>query len=155
MVVAEKAIESEQKQTNACTICKKTESPEKHYFVHQDQHWIIRHSDETNILGYFIIEPKRHILDLSEATTEELHRYGELLSALMKAIRSTVDAERIYTFSLGESMPHYHLHVVPRKVNFPRTYKARGIMQYPLTPGPSPELVRSVCDRVSNILRRA
>lgn len=105
------------------------------FLVCEGRHWRIRHSDETDIGGYCIIESRRHFLDLSLANEDELAEYGVLLSKLMGAIRRTVpDCERIYTFSLAEAVPHYHLHVIPRRVEFPAEFKARGIMSYPLSP---------------------
>lgn len=143
--------------TNAtCTICDTALSGEKkELFVYEDACWRIRHSTETNILGYFILESKRHFLDLSEATEQECASYGSLLSHLMGAIRSMTGCERVYTFSLAEAVPHYHLHVIPRGENFPRAYKGRGIMTYPLSPSVSPVHLTSACDRIRRLLERS
>lgn len=115
--------------------------PDSHR-IWQSKHWRIRHSDETDLLGYCILEPRRHFLDMSDANAEEIAEYAPLLSRLMKAVRKYAPGcERVYTFSLGESVSHYHLHVIPRSTNFPLEYKARGIMSYPLTPAADPEQV--------------
>lgn len=134
-----------------CLLCTK-EIPEG-YVVYEGQHWRIRHSQETNILGYCILEPIRHFLDLSEGSNVELPEYGLLLSALMKAQREHFDCERIYTFSLAEAVPHFHVHVIPRGKNFSRAYKGRGIMSYPLQPAASPALVEAACERLRRTMR--
>lgn len=140
-------------QSKPCVICQRAK--DKQYVVYEDAHWIVRHSDETTILGYFLIEPKRHIVDLSEADEQETSTYGALLSALMSAIRMVTQCARVYTFSLGESCPHYHLHVIPRTENMPKHYRGRGIMQFPLTPSADLALTTEVCARVRRELKKS
>lgn len=116
--------------------------------VYEDAFWRVRHSSETNIAGYFVLESTRHFLDLSEATSEECTIYGVVLGRVMAAVRRVTNCERVYTFSLGEAVPHYHLHIIPRSEHFPRAYRGRGIMSYPVSPSLSPVLVDRVCERV-------
>jgi diadenosine tetraphosphate (Ap4A) HIT family hydrolase len=105
------------------------------YLVHENDLWRIRHSNETDIEHYCIIESKRHFLDLSNARADELAEYAALLSKLMSAQRKLIpNCERIYTFSLAEAVPHFHVHVIPRRDDFPADYIGRGIMSYPLSP---------------------
>lgn len=131
--------------TVECKICQEQAKNDLVVRVYEDELWLVRHSQETNILGYFIIEPKRHFLDLSEATAPESAQYGLLLSKVMKAIRASVDCQRVYTFSLAEMVPHFHVHVIPRGANLPRAYVGRGIMSYPVHPSVDQNLMESMC----------
>src|SRR5688572_9417356 len=115
-----------------CVICQR--ASEESYLVRRTDHWTLRHSDETNIAGYVVLEPRRHFLDLSHATDAEAASYGIELKNALSAVRTVTGCERVYTFSLGESCPHFHLHIIPRGKDFPPEYIARGIMAYPLTP---------------------
>jgi diadenosine tetraphosphate (Ap4A) HIT family hydrolase len=134
-----------------CVICKYAQ--ERAYTVFENEHWIVRHSNETNIAGYVLVEPRRHFLDLSDATPEEAASYGEVLGKAMHAVREVTQCERIYTFSLGESVAHYHLHVIPRAAVFPRAYRARGIMQYPLTPTVDQSILEFTTERLRRSIR--
>ena len=126
-----------------CKICS-MEMPSP-YLVFESELWRIRHSNETDISGYCIIESKRHFLDLSSAQPAELAEYAVLLSKIMSAQRNTIsNCDRIYTFSLAEAVPHFHVHVIPRRSDFPADYKGRGIMSYPLTPALDLDSVSSV-----------
>lgn len=128
-----------------CKICKVEDSSP--YVVYQTSFWRIRHIDETDIAGYCLLESKRHILDLSTAIDKELEQYGVILSKLMAAQRKLIPScERIYTYSLAEAVPHFHVHVIPRRADFPAEYKGRGIMAYPLSPGLE-------LDRVSEVVK--
>lgn len=136
-----------------CAICKDQQVPNAEHLVFQDEHWRVRHSSETNIPGYFILESKRHFLDLSEASLAECQTYGPTLKNIMDAVRRTTDCSRVYTFSLAEMVPHYHLHIIPRTEYLPRTYRGRGIMSYPLQPAADAGVVDLVCQRVRKLMR--
>ncbi len=136
-----------------CLICKRQEDePERDIILTTDA-FVVRHSRETNIFGYLVIEARRHILDLTEGTEEEAVSYGSLLKQVMSLIRKLTGAERIYTFSLGEAVPHFHVHVIPRTDSLPRYYRGRGIMSYPVEPGLKEEQMEEVCKSLRYILK--
>jgi len=125
------------------------------YEIYSDTLWRVRHSSETNILGYCIVEPRRHFLDLSEATAAELAAYGPVLADIMRIQRDLLKCERIYTFSLAEAVHHFHVHLIPRSKTFPRAYVGRGIMSYPTSPAADPSLVGHMVTLLKSRLRRS
>ncbi|HNB23784.1 MAG TPA: HIT family protein [Candidatus Melainabacteria bacterium] len=140
-------------QDAQCLICKRQEESENPDIILETKNFVVRHSRETNILGYLVIEAKRHVLDLTEATEEEAVNYGSLLKQVMSLIRKLTGAERIYTFSLGEAVPHFHVHVIPRTDSLPRFFRGRGIMSYPLEPGLKEDQMQEVCKSLRYILK--
>lgn len=138
--------------TQSCAICN-LQLPNS-YEVFSNEHWRIRHSQETNILGYCVIEPKNHFLDLSEASPEEIYQYGILLAQVMKAQREILKCQRVYTFSLAEAVPHFHVHVIPRRKEFVQAFKGRGIMSYPVSPAADANLVETVVQALRAYFRR-
>ena len=133
-----------------CTFCLR--DFKGNYVVVENDNWLVRHSEETNILGYFILQPKRHILDLAEASEKECMDYAILLKTLMACVKKITQCKRVYTFSLAEAVPHYHLHVIPRAHDFPRAYVGRGITNYPLAPKAPEGLVEEACFRARKLL---
>lgn len=136
----------------SCLFCRRTEPPEN--FIYEDAHWLVRHSNETNILGYAVIEAKRHFIDLSAATDTEAASYGVILRAVTRAIREVTGCQRVYTFSLGEMVEHFHLHVVPRTESMPRTFRGRGILAYPTKPPGDASLTAEVSKRLTRRIER-
>ena len=128
-----------------CQLCTEALSYPLERVIFSDSNWILRHSAETDILGYLVLQSKRHFLDLSEATKEEYTTYGGVLSLAMDRIRKITGCERVYTFSLAEAVPHLHVHVIPRAKDFNPQYKGRGIMSYPLVPACDEEAVHEIC----------
>ena len=137
-----------------CIICQRGRA-EDPLIVYEDDNWIVRHSRETNILGYLLIESRRHFLDLSESTDDESLAIGPLLKRVTAAIKSVVQPERVYTVTLAETVPHCHIHVIPRDQSTPRAYRGRGILAYPLQPGPSEHLAHEVCTALRRRLRNS
>jgi diadenosine tetraphosphate (Ap4A) HIT family hydrolase len=137
-----------------CLICRRQSRDDAGgYVVYSDDYWTVRHSSETNILGYLLLESRRHFLDLSGASPGEACTYGPALSAVISALREVIDCERVYTFTLAEMVPHFHVHIIPRTAMMPRAFRGRGILQYPVNPGPSEELVIDMCERLRRRLR--
>lgn len=133
---------------HSCPICDRQKSSAPLY---EDEYWVVRHSTETNIVGYMLIEAKRHFLDMADATENEASSFGPLLARVTKAVHRLTKAERVYTFTLGEVVPHHHVHVIPRTSQLPRAYRGRGILTYPLQPAAD----RALVENISEGMRRA
>jgi diadenosine tetraphosphate (Ap4A) HIT family hydrolase len=138
--------------TSNCALCSRQAVKERVIF--EDEHWLVRHSMETDIVGYFLIESRRHFLDLSEANAAERAGYGELLADLTAALREVLDCQRVYTFTLAEVVPHFHAHVIPRGAALPKAYRGRGIMSYPTSGKADDGLADEVCSRAARALKR-
>ncbi|MCL5459794.1 HIT domain-containing protein, partial [Loigolactobacillus coryniformis] len=72
--------------------------------------------------GHILIIPKRHIKYFEEATLDEMIAVEELRAKLKIALVKTFDAKGFnYAWNEekigGQSVPHFHLHIVPRKEN--------------------------------------
>lgn len=77
----------------------------------------------TNIpitLGHTLIAPKRHIKKFEELTSGELGAILELRTKVALILKKKMGAEGFH-FAwneggvAGQSVPHFHLHIVPRK----------------------------------------
>lgn len=70
--------------------------------------------------GHILICPKRHIQYYENATQEEKSAIEELREKIKHALRKALNAEGFnYAWNEekagGQSVPHFHLHIVPRK----------------------------------------
>jgi len=136
----------------ACPICARQARSGEYIYV--SDHWVLRHSSETDILGYLVLESSRHILDMSEASADECASLGQVMKLAVGAIRASVDCERVYSVTLAEVVPHFHVHLIPRTPSLPRAYRGRGVLAYPLLPAADPALVESTCERLRAAIRR-
>ena len=72
--------------------------------------------------GHVLICPVRHVERFEELTTEEVAAIFDLRIKIIKALRELFGAEGFhYAWNegkiAGQSVPHFHLHVVPRKAD--------------------------------------
>jgi len=96
--------------------------------------------------GHILAVPKRHIQYYEESTIEEREAIESLRVELKKAMLTTFDAEGFnYAWNEeeigGQSVPHFHLHIVPRKKGDVGiyNYEPREFLYRPGTRAQSPE----------------
>ena len=70
--------------------------------------------------GHTLISPKRCVKKLEDLTKEERLAILDLADLIMKSLRITFKAEGFNCVwnqekLAGQSVPHFHLHIVPRK----------------------------------------
>ncbi|HEY9715148.1 MAG TPA: hypothetical protein V6C72_16885, partial [Chroococcales cyanobacterium] len=92
--------------TADCAICR-SQTAEQRHVVYEDDHWVLRHSIETNLVGYLVLESRRHFLDMAEAGAAEAASFGVVLKNAVQAIRRVIEVERVYTYTLAEVVPHF------------------------------------------------
>jgi|SRR3989344_225733 len=104
--------------------------------------------------GHILICPKRHVQYYEEATLEEKIAIEELRHKLKHALKKVFKAEGFnYAWNEekigGQSVPHFHLHIVPRKEG------DEGIYQYEpreFLYRPGPRTVASSHEELSEIV---
>ena len=84
--------------------------------------------------GHLLIEPTRHIEDLSEMNTNEAAALGKLISKGTTLIKEKFGAEHVYLFRINDKVAHLHFHLIPRYKNTPKEYWGLEIMKYPGAP---------------------
>lgn len=71
--------------------------------------------------GHTLVIPKRHVATYEELSKEELTAIFDLATRIQSALKTAFAADGFNcAFNVGEvagqSIPHFHLHIVPRKV---------------------------------------
>ena len=103
-------------------------------------------------LGYLIIEPKRHVRELSDLTEEEACAMAVASVRLSKALTRSESAEHVYAFLLGDKASHLHLHLVPRYPGTPREYYGVQVDEWPGAPRGGKEEIAAICARLRQAL---
>jgi len=87
-------------------------------FVYADEYWTINHvMPPVHILGYLVLQPRRHVEAMHQFIPEEAASLGQLLARVDYALRQAVGAEKVYVCLFAESAecPHLHFHLIPRE----------------------------------------
>lgn len=139
-----------------CFICRKQRGQEPvpgGVVIYEDAlvyacHAQIRAGQEHTYLGYLMAEPKRHVPNLPDLSDDEAAALGLLVARLSRALRATEGAEHVYAFSLGDGVPHVHIHVVARYPGAPREYYGVHVDEWPDAPHGDEAAITAVAGRI-------
>ena len=112
---------------NDCFICNKHAGNinTAGVMIYEDEYVFVGHIDRNgnpNYLGHIMIDLKRHVPTLADMTMEEAKAFGVIMARISKALKASENAEHIYSFVSGNSVPHLHMHLVARYPNTPKEY---------------------------------
>jgi diadenosine tetraphosphate (Ap4A) HIT family hydrolase len=114
--------------------------------VYLSARWRVAHAFGTQLPGWLVVLPRRHVTVLDELTSAEQAELGPLLSAATAALRETIHCIKTYValFAEAEGFEHIHFHVVPRMADLDPQF--RGPFVFALLGGSTatqvPEQVR-------------
>ncbi|MGC2174291.1 MAG: hypothetical protein WA614_02375 [Acidimicrobiales bacterium] len=111
-----------------CNICRKQDGlktssalldvPMPGGYVVNDEHFLVEHAPiQESSAGTMIVEARRHFLDFGEMTTTDSTELGSILHRIVPAIKAATGVDRVYYFAIMEHAPHFHLWLIPRKVD--------------------------------------
>ncbi|QUW22002.1 HIT family protein [Sporosarcina sp. Marseille-Q4063] len=93
--------------------------------VYEDDYVYVGHIDyngEQGYLGHLMIDLKRHAPTLGDMTLKEAKSFGVIVARVSKALMVSEGAEHIYSLVSGNSVPHLHMHIVPRYPDTPKQF---------------------------------
>jgi diadenosine tetraphosphate (Ap4A) HIT family hydrolase len=82
-------------------------------------------ADPTPIRGWLVLTSERHARAWYDLDAAELAGLGPLAARVMAAQRAALGAEHVYAFAIGDLLPHFHLHLVPRFADTPERLRGR------------------------------
>ncbi len=87
--------------------------------------------------GHSLVIPKRHVITWENLTSEEITEIGLLSKALYKVLRKAFGSEGYNLVvqdgkGTGQTVPHVHMHVIPRKNKDMSNFKLYATIFYGL-----------------------
>lgn len=67
--------------------------------------------------GHLLIIPKKHVVWMSEADDETLSEIFKLTKKMMLALQKAMQCDFVQMSVVGEEVPHFHIHLIPRYKN--------------------------------------
>ena len=143
----------------SCRFCERLEDPSaipggpiyEDDLVHASHYM----DDETEYLGYLVVQTKRHAAGLAELTDEEAQDVGLTATRLARALKAVVGAEKVYSYVFGEKVPHFHCLVVARYRDVPEEYWRLKLGDWPEAPRGNAEAVAELARRIRRTLESA
>ncbi len=97
-------------------------------------HAQLRGEEKDHYLGHVFVETKRHVPELADLSEREAQAVGLYISRVAKALLQTEGMEHVYSFFIGDGMPHVHVHVIGRRPGAPREYWGPKVDDWPGAP---------------------
>lgn len=82
-------------------------------------------ADPTPVRGWLVLTSERHARAWYDLDAAEAAALGPLAARVMAAQRAVLGAEHVYAFAIGDALPHFHLHLVPRFAETPDRLRGR------------------------------
>lgn len=136
---------------SGCFICESYDAGDLP-LVYEDDLILVGHLAASEMedvyLGYFFVMTRRHVAGIGDLSDDEAGAIGRMANRMASAVRDVVDAEKIYIFTLGDHVEHFHLHVAPRYAGTPRELWGSDIGGWAEAPRGGRAQVDDVCSRV-------
>lgn len=146
-------------KTSKCIVCSKHkgEIDIPGGVIYEDDLIFVSHAqlwgeEKEHYLGHLFVEAKRHVAELADLTGQEAQVIGLFTSRVAKALLHTEAMEHVYTFFIGDGVPHVHIHVIGRYPNAPREYWGPKVDEWPEAPKGTAKEIEQVASRVRNFL---
>jgi len=113
-----------------CIFCKIVRGEAPAYKVHEDDRVLVFMDIFPVTDGHTLIVTKEHFENVFETTEESLRAVTAASLRVAHAIRATLDPDGLMVFQLngaaaGQSVFHYHMHLLPRKEGEPLALHTR------------------------------
>jgi diadenosine tetraphosphate (Ap4A) HIT family hydrolase len=93
-----------------CVIC----NLPKNTIVWDNQYGFVSFWPQAMKPGHLVIALKEHKPDLQDLTIDELQAITQLMHKAASRLQVVFSPAKIYTLSVGDIMPHFHFHQIPR-----------------------------------------
>jgi len=108
----------------------------------------------TPVRGWLVLTPDRHVRGLYDLSDDEAARYAVLAARTQRAQREALGAAHVYAAVFAESVPHVHMHLIPRYDDTPE--RLRGPRVFLASPQDAlpPDAVAAAAQAVAARLTR-
>ena len=104
-----------------CVFCKIVNGDIPSFKVYEDEYTVVFMDIANDVDGHMLAIPKKHVKCILDCDAETLHH---LMEAVKKVANHCVDNCGYYGVNLlnasdesaGQSVPHFHIHIIPRKI---------------------------------------
>ena len=146
--------------TVECLVCRKHrgEAAVPGGIIFEDDLISIAHAqlfgeEKDHYLGHVFVESKRHVPELADLTGQEAQAVGLWVSRVAQALLQTEGMEHVYSFFIGDGVPHVHVHVIGRRPGAPREYWGPKVDDWPGAPRGGEAEIAQVAARLRAYLR--
>jgi histidine triad (HIT) family protein len=102
----------------SCAFCELVQGRLKAYPVYEDAATLVFLDNRPLLPGHCLVVPKVHYALLQDLPADEIGPYFQVVQRLAAAVERAFQAEGAFVaanIKVSQSVPHLHVHVVPRR----------------------------------------
>jgi histidine triad (HIT) family protein len=99
-------------------------------------------------LGHVLVTSRRHVAGLEDLEDDEGAAIGVAATRLARALRATLDVERVYSMVVGHAVPHLHVHLFPRYRGTPADIRWIDVDEWEGSPHGDAEEIAAVVEQL-------
>lgn len=99
--------------------------------IAHDPHWRVAHALGTDLPGWLVLLPRRHVTAVHDLTDAEAAALGLWQVRLSRALRAVTGCAKTYVaqFAEAEGFAHVHFHIVPRPAALPVSQRGPAVFE--------------------------
>jgi histidine triad (HIT) family protein len=97
-----------------CIFCKITKGEVSCDKVYENKNFFVFLDMMPVSDGHLLIVPKKHIVWMQEADDKTISDIFKLTKKIMLAMKKSMKCDYIQESVVGEEVPHFHIHLIPR-----------------------------------------
>lgn len=103
-----------------CIFCKIIAGEEPSFKVFENNNTYVFMSNANDVDGHILVIPKKHYKNIFDCDTDVLNSIMETTKLICDHLKNDCDYDGVNILnasdeSAGQSVPHFHLHLIPRK----------------------------------------
>lgn len=117
-------------------------------------HALLFGDEKDHYLGHAFVETKRHVPGINDLSKAEAEAVGWFTCLTARALTATMGFEHIYTFVLGDHVPHFHMHVIGRYPETPHEYWGNKVDEWPEAPRGNVTQINLVVEKLHSYFKQ-
>ena len=105
----------------SCVFCRIVHNEIPSLKIYEDEHTLVFMDIAEDVDGHMLAVPKKHVKNILDCDTETLHHLMDTVQKVSKHLIECgyegVNLLNASDESAGQSVAHFHIHIIPRKTN--------------------------------------
>jgi histidine triad (HIT) family protein len=136
-----------------CVFCKIISGEIEAQKVYEDRHTLVILDHRPLLKGHCLVMPKTHVHTLADLQDEDTGPLFVLVKRLSQAVQTALDADGSFVAvnnRISQSVPHLHVHVVPR---WHKDGLFSKVLLWRRFPYKTAEEAATICARIQSAMR--
>lgn len=139
-------------KSKECMFCRIVDGSAESFKVYEDNQVFAFLDNRPLFDGHVLLVTKRHANTLYDLNDKEIAAFFKNVKMISRAVQTAMESDGIFiamNITVGQSVPHVHMHIIPRKYNDGLRW-----LFWPRHRYPSKEYAQNICDVIKKEIKK-